>query len=209
MVKSLMTPMQQILFQKIKNASRKPTYLSYDQIMEIVQAAEIVGQKTVELLPKLQYIPKAIARGHRIGQSAHVQSPGVKFSIVADWDNTQQKEILHAFAVIAGVIRELMRKNSVLKNASRERDEAWEYLRDSITAKHGGDVQERLDALTPDMSSSQKAQDTVEKNKARSRDQKRQHALRDLADLMRRQEFTEEEVLEAWQISQVERVMES
>ena len=97
----------------------------------------------------------------------------------------------------------------VIDAENSARSAVVECVKDELLRVHGPGIQVIIDGLTPDPASIQKAQTGVINNKKRSQSLARKRALEKLAEAMRGQDFTEEEVIEAWQLSQVEHVMES
>ena len=180
------------------------------------------------IIPKLQFQAYNSAAGHSIDLRSWIKGPGVKkTSILAQWDNVVQGKRLMAMAVCVTVcnakwtsapLKMTFDAPQGVYNDAKKADEdrlnnvrrtVVDTVRDELCNKHGSAIQKVLDALRPDPVSVQRAQEGVEKNKKRSAGNSRKHALVRLADAMRSHDFTEDEVLEAWQMSQVERVMES
>jgi hypothetical protein len=195
---------------------------------ELAEAGEKMFKEAEATFPLLEFQAYNSAAGHSIDLRSWIKGPGVKkTSFTAQWDNVKQGKRLMAMAVVQTVVNAkwnsgplkmtFLAANGTLGGKAKDQEDrennikraVVDVVRDELCKKHGSAIQKTLDALKPDSDSLQKALEGVEKNKKRSAGASRKHALVRLADAMRSHDFTEEEVLEAWQMSQVERVMES
>jgi len=182
----------------------------------LAEAAESLLRESEKLVAGLSYEAYSAASGHEIELRAVAKGPGVKRFTV-------HRKIgggVRAFypeCVIAGVVSarwghgvlEPERDSKKDQAGNPARYKAVECVRAQLLKSHGKAIRAVLSGLRSDPASLKRAQDQTDANRRRSRESSRRHALVRLSEAMRGHDYTKEEVVESWEMSQVAKVMES
>jgi hypothetical protein len=200
------------------------TGLMGDSIPSVSDAQLLAGDATdllkasLTLLPNVTYEPYAVCTGHKIETRVRVKGKRIKPTTVSPgWDNSSQRHCLQAITVAYAVTESAARKGPLvfviagdptfdLNNARRE---TVSCVMREIVRLRGTAIQATLDTLVPDRASQLRAQNQLMANRNRSNDTKKKFAMERLTETMRSFDFAREDVLEAWEISQVRGVHES
>ena len=185
--------------------------------VEIADLAERIYNTISTVLPKLEFEGYAVAVGHGIEDRARVKGPGVKMTLSPGWDHaTSGKRLLASglfnhlfFSKSKGAFEQKYGQNNPESDENTYKKMAEEFVVAKLLAEYGPDMQAKLDSVKSDAQSLDKAQGQTIANRQRGEASSKKAALERLAFAMSQHNYTEEEVIEAWQISQVRRVMES
>lgn len=185
---------------------------------EIADAAEALAREAHRLLTGLTYSAYAVASGHDVEVRGTAKGPGVKKTVIySKWDSAVQGKRMQAADVVSHCV--FLRWTGTLEPPKDSKDPlygeaAWrraavDCVKAHLMRSYGQVVQSTLNSLVPDSASLQRARAQQHANIQRSQRASRRHALVRLSDQMRGFDYSREEVLQAWEMAQVEKVMES
>ncbi len=182
---------------------------------DLIKQADAVYTVVSKIIPTLTFELYEVAVGHKTQPRVHVKGSGIrKFNASPnynngswDWRRAVLSHALYSKSKGFGPDYNKSGPDHVGENAARSF--AYNFTLGKLLTNFGADVQRKIGALVPDTESSALARSRVESNKKRSHDQRKLFALDRLAEAMRSYDFSEEDVLEAWQMAQVTKVMES
>ena len=185
-----------------------------DYCAELAQAAEDLFKEVEKIIPTLKYEPYSVAIGNSIYTRTRASAPGIrKFTISEKWDSKTQSMHMTASDMLDTMISLKTPKALQTSPGWTDGDNIKRLVTQDVlthlTRKYEKTLQVMLDALRPDSDSLIRAQEQMHANKKRAHEMSRKHALVRLSDAMRGFDYSKDEVLEAWRMSQVERVMET
>lgn len=182
--------------------------LTLAQYEPYTEKIAVAVDRMAVMVANLRFKAYAVSCGHKIDHRVKVSGKGIrKFTVHKN-----------ASMVLDGLRYQIAEFQEVDDALQKDGGggvwaQVYGFMNDFYFKKFDQLVQDELDKLVIDAASLKKATETVAASMARSQAMsavaaERQRLIR-LADVMRESNYSKEEVTEAWEMSQVERVIES
>lgn len=167
---------------------------------KVAEVMESQAQLIRAAIPRLKLEPYAVASGHKVSIRMKCSAPGFKTESVG------QRFDIDPDCILAALIPGL---GPLLPGLVMVCHDARTVLREELEKELGKRIKKAIsDALSAGVDDLE-AQRKVQANRERAERSKRQAALVRLAECMEGHDYSEEDVLEAWRMSQVKRIQSS